>query len=639
MCGISGFLGSSKENRRSQLSIINEALYHRGPDAEGVWFSADGSVGLGHRRLSIIDLSETGKQPMISKTGRYVIVFNGEIYNFRELKCELEGLGHGFKGTSDTEVMLASFEQYGVLQSLKKFNGMFSAAVWDQADGNLYLFRDRIGVKPLFYRWHKSGLYFSSELTRPFANLAEKEIDREALALYCRYNYIPAPKTIYKGIFKLMPGIVAITTRNSVIHARWDHCKTYWDTQSEINSIIPERDNAMSMSQAVGILDNQLSQSIRQRMISDVPLGAFLSGGIDSSLVVAHMQKISRVPVRTFTIGFKEGFCDESNFARAIARHLGTQHTELIVTEKDAIDVIPRLPFMYGEPFADSSQIPTFLVSQLTRQNITVALSGDGGDELFGGYGSYVRLNSVQNRFSFIPPLFFSLATKPLKWQWFSGGVSRILGDQRYEWAFNALRLFARQRERQIDFSAHANFSMPEKMVLGVKPGASLRSFYRCNGNIVEHKMVDDTMVYLPDDILTKVDRASMAVSLEVRAPFTDDFNLFKLAWQIPFCLKIGAEGGKLVLKNALIKYVPYSLFNRPKMGFGIPLSTWIDGPLKDWVQDSLDPSRVKQEGYLNSAVIKELMDVGSKNDWYAYKIWAACIFVNWFRGVHKALN
>ncbi len=635
MCGISGFLSLDKKDRTKQLEAINDALRHRGPDAGGIWVSGDGCVGLGHRRLSIIDLSPTGRQPMVSHTGRFIIVFNGEIYNFIELKEELKKLGHVFKGTSDTEVVLASFEQWGVLQSLEKFNGMFAVALWDQSQASLYLFRDRLGVKPLYYRWHNSTLYFSSELSKPFANVGTKEIDREALALYCRYNYVPAPKTIYKGIFKLMPGIAAMATKDSAAKACWARCDPYWDTQGEIDTILSQRDDTMGMEQAVSLLDEQMGRSIKQHMISDVPLGAFLSGGVDSSLVVAYMQKASRVPVRTFTIGFKEGFCDESNHAREIARYLGTQHTELIVTEKDALDTIPKIPSMYGEPFADSSQIPTFLVSQLTRQNITVALSGDGGDELFSGYKSYARLSSVQNRLSFIPPSVFALAVKPLKWRWFAGRVSKILGDQHYEWAFNALRLFARQKESRIAPGTHAAFSTPERMVLGVAPGTSLKPFYRCKGNIVEQKMVDDLMLYLPDDILTKVDRASMAVSLEVRAPFTDDYEILKTAWKIPFRLKNHKGAGKVVLKQALGKMVPREFFERPKMGFAVPLTTWVDGPLRGWVHDSLDLARIKQEGYLNPVVIKELLDAGGKSEWYAYKIWGACIFVNWLRDFH----
>lgn len=637
MCGISGFISSNDEDRRSQLSAINEALHHRGPDAGGVWLSGDRRVGLGHRRLSIIDLSETGQQPMASRSGRFMIVFNGEVYNFLELKSELEGMGHSFKGTSDTEVVLASFEQWGVMRSLKKFNGMFAAAVLDQSEGCLFLFRDRLGVKPLYYRWEKSTLYFSSELTRSFANIGEKEIDREALALYCRYNFIPAPKTIYKGVFKLMPGIVAIATQASALTACWARCETYWDTRSEINAILPERDEGMSMDQAVALLDEQLSRSVRQRMISDVSLGAFLSGGIDSSLIVAHMQKASRIPVRTFTIGFKEGFCDESEHARAIAKHLGTQHTELIVTERDALDIIPRLPSIYGEPFADSSQIPTFLVSRLTRQNITVALSGDGGDELFGGYHSYVHLASVRNRLECLPSFAFALMAGTLKCKPIGRMLSKKLGDQRYEWFFNALRLFARQNEKWIDPASHAAFSVPERMVLGARPGASLPMYYRCNGNIVEQKMADDLMAYLPDDILTKVDRASMAVSLEVRAPFTDDFEIMRTAWRIPFHLKIQNGVGKMILKESLARMVPRELFERPKKGFSVPLTKWVDGPLKDWVHDSLDITRIKQDGYLNAEVIEELLAAGGRSEWSAYKIWGACIFANWLRDFHKA--
>lgn len=636
MCGISGYLGSSNKDREELLSRLNEALRHRGPDDGGVWFSPNKSVGLAHRRLAIIDMSPHGKQPMHSASGRFVTVFNGEIYNFQELRHELIGLGHKFVGSSDTEVMLAAFDQWGISEAIKKLNGMFAVAVMDQQEQRLYLFRDRLGVKPLYYQWQGGSIYFSSELTLPFSNIGERIIDRNGLALYFRYNYIPAPHTIYKGIYKLMPGVLAVVTQDSAARECFSSAEAYWNAERRINDLLSIRNDSMSMDEAVEMVESALDRSIKQRMISDVPLGAFLSGGIDSSLVVAHMQKLSRTRVQTFTIGFSDRLCNESEYAALIARHLGTEHTEMIVTEADALEVIPMLPAMYGEPFADSSQIPTYLVSKLTRQAITVALSGDGGDELFAGYSSYQKLLQAQGFLSLIPSSLYALTAQALR----SGAVRQLLrstyGEQRYEWIINILRLFARNREDWIPQGIHAEHSLPDRLVLGSQPGATLMSYRRCRGNITEQVMCNDSLVYLPDDILTKVDRASMSVSLEVRAPFTDDFELFDVAWKIPFRHKANQEGGKIVLKKALAKHVPPHLFERPKMGFGVPLSRWLNGPLKDWVHNCVDPVRIQEEGYLDPVVVKELTSkTVQENDWYAYKLWAVCIFQAWLKDFH----
>ncbi|RLE40007.1 asparagine synthase (glutamine-hydrolyzing), partial [Candidatus Woesearchaeota archaeon] len=357
MCGIAGYVSFHKRDLKPVLTRLNEALKHRGPDDIGYWYSEDGCVGLGHRRLSIIDLSSAGKQPMVSSSGRYVTAFNGEIYNFLDMRKELENSGHCFRGHSDTEVMVEAIEEWGIEDSVKKFNGMFAAAVWDNKKQLLWVFRDRLGVKPLYYLWNDGVFYFSSEMTKPFAKIGRKNIDREALACYLRYNYIPAPGTIYKDVFKLFPGQLGSITRKSAAEHKFENLSDYWNMLEEIEHLVRSRDDSMEMEDTTDMLDAALERSVRQRMISDVPLGAFLSGGIDSSLVVAHMQKASSMPVNTFTIGFDEDSRDESAHAGRVARYLGTRHTELRVTERDALEVIPQLPKMYGEPFADSSQI------------------------------------------------------------------------------------------------------------------------------------------------------------------------------------------------------------------------------------------------------------------------------------------
>ena len=638
MCGIAGVFGSCDGVDAAIVGALTDAVAHRGPDDSGVWVSPDGDAVLGHRRLAIIDLSEQGRQPMVSASGRFVVVYNGEIYNFEALRRELSVRGHRFRGTSDTEVMLAAFDEWGVEQTVPKLNGMFAVSVVDRVERRLYAFRDRLGLKPLYYVWRGGRLYFSSELTREFATLSGREISRRALALYFRNNFIPAPLTVYADVFKLMPGHLACCDVESAGAHRFKTDRAYWSVAQRADELMATRDESMSMDEAVERVEATLDRSVRRRMIADVPLGAFLSGGIDSSLVVAHMQRASATAVRTFTIGFDDLERNEADCARRIAAYLRTDHTELRVTERDALDVIPQLAGMYGEPFADSSQIPTHLVSKLTRKSVTVALSGDGGDELFAGYSSYRRLAAVQSVLGAAPPGAYVAAAA----LWRSSLASRALfaaaGEQRYEWAFNAVRLFARGAERRIPPGLHASYSIPERIVLGARAGDSVRPFHRCAGNVTEQKMCDDLLVYLPDDILTKVDRASMAVSLEVRAPFTDDLDLFDVAWSVPFRHKNDGTAGKRVLKAALARHVPRELFDRPKMGFAIPLGRWLNGPLRDWVLATSDPARIRRDGYLDPATTAALVaHERREEEWYAYKLWAVCIFQSWLTDFHDA--
>jgi asparagine synthase (glutamine-hydrolysing) len=631
MCGISGFWGSPKADAQEILKSLNDAQWHRGPDAEGVWISSDQRVGFAHRRLSIVDLSPAGNQPMHSESGRYVITFNGEIYNFLRLRRELTALGHGFRSTSDTEVMLAAFEHWGVEDALRRFNGMFAAALWDKSEQRGYLFRDRLGVKPLYYQWHEGVLFFSSELSWPFGRIAPRSISRDALALFLRHGYIPAPYSIYEGVYKLLPGVVAIFSLEDAANAGFGSVSKFWDTQERINRILSNRDEEMSDEEALEQLDEVLRRSVQERMIADVPLGAFLSGGIDSSLVVSYMQQVSNSQVRTFTIGFDDPQFNEARFAKRVANHLGTQHTELTVTEQDALKVVPALPEIYGEPFADSSQIPTYLVSKLTRGYVTVALSGDGGDELFAGYNKYRSILKYRRILRRTPGAMLAVASSFMAWPRVPQIVNALSGDQQVARMLGGVRVFSTEREIRFRPDGWGPSTLPERLVKGASAGASIQLFPACEGNAIEQAMCHDLLGYLPDDILVKVDRASMAVSLEVRAPFADDFELFNVAWKLPLALKLNRMGGKVIVRKLLARFVPPELTERPKKGFAIPLTKWIRGALREWVSDCVTPSRLEQEGYLRTQEVALVCQKAVRGDeFYAHKLWAICQFQAW---------
>lgn len=631
MCGISGFFGNRGDKcSRELLQSFNDSQRHRGPDNEGIWISADCRVGFAHRRLSIVDLSPTGAQPMHSATGRFVTTFNGEIYNFCELRDELSALGHKFVGTSDTEVMLAAFEQWGIEAGIQRLNGMFAAAVWDQAEERVYLFRDRLGVKPLYYQWGESGLLFCSELTGSFAAVHSRSVDRNALAAYVHHGFMPAPQTIFSGIYKLAPGTLAIATRSSCGQEMFACEYKYWDAIAEVNSAIAKRSPALPFEEAVNLLNAALEKSVRQHMIADVPLGAFLSGGIDSSLVVSHMQAVSSRPVKTFTIGFEDPTANEAGFAREIANHLRAEHTELYVSERVALDTIPDMPAMYGEPFADSSQIPTYLVSKLARGAVTVALSGDGGDELFAGYNTYQSVARHHRAAMRLPSWSPHAVARSLAVPVLRDALRVVGGDRSYARLSNAVTMLAPGISTAVQRGV-ASGLLAERLVKESKPGSSLLPFLRCDGNPIERAQCGDTLTYLPDDILVKVDRASMAVSLEVRAPFVDDVNLFRVAWRIPFEHKIKNGTGKAVLKEALAKFVPRTLFERPKKGFSIPLIRWIRGALNPWVKDSISPSRIAREGYFDPVLTQRVYERAIAGDeYYAHHLWSVCIFQTW---------
>ena len=643
MCGVTGFIlnPSGRYCLKDAVSGMVSRLHHRGPDDGNIWLDEANGIALGHRRLSIVDLSSAGRQPMLSVFSRYVIAFNGEIYNHLDLRNEL--MNTNWRGHSDTETLLAAFEEWGIEATLKKAIGMFAIALWDRQTRQLTLARDRLGEKPLYYGWQGGGerasFLFGSELKALKAHPAfSAEIDRDALCLLMRLNYIPAPHSIYRSIYKLQPGTfltVSLERREPVIH-------TYWSLADVAVSGNRHRFTG-SPEQAVDELDVLLKSAVRQQMVADVPLGAFLSGGIDSSTIVALMQAQTAQPVKTFTIGFNEPGYNEAVHAKAVARHLGTDHTELYVTPQQALDVIPNLPKLYCEPFSDSSQIPTFLVSQLARQNVTVSLSGDAGDELFAGYNRYILAQNLWGKVSRVPLGMRSLAAagirgiSPTAWNKFLGPLQPFaprslrqanVGDKLHKGA-------GVLGARTIDdlYLGLVTHWEPEDVVLG---GNEPKTYLRGNRphldglDDVQRMMAMDAMTYLPDDILCKVDRAAMAVSLESRVPFLDH-RVVEFAWRIPQTMKMRDGVGKWILRQVLYRYLPKELIERPKMGFGVPIDSWLRGPLKEWAEELLDEGRLRREGYFNPAPIRQKWaeHLSEKRNWQ-YHLWDVLMFQSW---------
>src|SRR5215469_12480415 len=618
MCGIAGFLDATQSTSRDQLLVtvqhMTTSLRHRGPDGDGVWVDPSRGIALGHRRLAIIDLSPAGHQPMHSSCGRYVITFNGEIYNFKDLRQQLEALGHNFRGHSDTEVMLAAITQWGVEAALEKFNGMFAFALWDRQEQALYLSRDRAGEKPLYYGWAGNTFLFCSELKALHHHPAFRaEIDRGSLAAYLRHNYIAAPHSIYKGIHKL-PAATFLTVR---ANARDASPKPYWSVKRAAEDGCA---NPFSGSEvdAINQLDSLLNDAVKIRMEADVPLGAFLSGGIDSSLVVAAMQANSSRPVQTFTIGFQVAEFNEAESAKEVAKHLGTDHTELYVTPEETMGVIPNLPSLYDEPFADVSQIPTFLVSQLARRKVTVSLSGDGGDELFGGYNSYFWGRTVHESIDWMPRALrrvLANSINPLSrldWNFLFEKRQSVLPDRLRQKdlgkVLEKLSGILKVDDREALYRVLQSYWMdPASIVLGAEEKHSPltdRANWAQLREFVHVMMYLDTVMYLPDDILVKVDRASMGVSLEARVPLLDH-RIIEFAWRLPLGMKVKGNKGKGTLRQVLHKYVPEKLVDRPKQGFGVPIHKWLRGPLRAWAEDLLSESRLRQEGYFDGKQIR----------------------------------
>ena len=637
MCGIAGVLTLAATSRgqleRNAIAMADSIAY-RGPDDHGLWSDADAGVALIHRRLSIVDLSATGHQPMISADGQLIITYNGEIYNFQELRRELEARGVRFRGHSDTEVMLEAFATYGIDATVKRLIGMFTIGVWDRRNRTLTLVRDRLGIKPLY--WAKFGelFLFGSELKalRAYPGWTPR-IDRPAVAAFMRHNYIPAPHTIYEGVHKLKPGTILTLPWNGE-----PKIERFWNAQA-----IAQAGLANPLQADDGELTDQLEALLRdavsRRMVADVPVGAFLSGGIDSSTVAALMKAANAGPVRTYTIGFELPGFDEATHSAAVARHLGTEHTELTVTAKEALDVIPQLPDMYDEPFADSSQIPTYLVSAMTRRHVTVALSGDGGDELFAGYNRYQLTTRLWRSFALLPsPMRRALA----------GMLTAVPADR---WTQMLSAVPARVRPRQAGDKLHKFAAVlcaegdtdlyrrlvthwdPAQVVPGVAEAKGVlwdSKIERAFPSLLDRMQFLDLVTYLPDDILTKVDRASMAVALEARVPLIDH-RVVEFAWRLPQAAKIRGGVSKWLLRQVLYRHVPKNLVERPKMGFGIPLGEWLRGPLRDWAETFLEERRLRDANLLDAARVRQYWQehLDGRRNWQ-YLIWDVLMLETW---------
>lgn len=602
-----------------------ETLHHRGPDRTGVWADTKWGVALGHTRLAIIDLSPAGDQPMHSACERYCLVYNGEIYNAGELRVELEGAGATFRGHSDTEVLLEAIARWGTESALRRAIGMFAFALWDRKEGRLTLARDRLGIKPLYFGWMGRSFLFASELKalRVHPHFRD-EIDRDALALLLQHNYIPAPYSIYRGIAKLPPGTTLQITTDD---AREPKPIAYWSLR-EVAELGRQNPFRGSSDDAVGELDALLRDAVRLRLESDVPLGAFLSGGIDSSTVVALMQAQSSQPVKTFCIGFEEQEYNEAGYAASIARHLQTDHTECYVTARQARDVIPRLPVMYDEPFSDSSQIPTFLVSELARRDVTVSLSGDGGDELFGGYNRYFYFTRLWQQVKSLPGPMKKVSSAMLRTAARAARGSRIAPKLGWRAEFLSVK---DPQSLYAQFNTH--WKETQKVVIDSEPRPTAASDPACwadVGAFLQHMMYVDAVSYLPDDILTKVDRASMAVSLEARVPILDH-RVVEFAWTLPIGMNVQEGRGKLLLRRVLDRYVPRHLVERPKVGFGVPIDSWLRGPLREWGEELLDEKRLKREGFFHPKPIRDKWQqhLSGRNDWHYY-LWDVLMFQAW---------
>jgi asparagine synthase (glutamine-hydrolysing) len=646
VCGIAGLLDLGASTRRDALvaaaAAMGETLRHRGPDDEGLWVDESSGVAFAHRRLSIIDLSELGHQPMQSGNGRYVLTYNGEIYNYLELRKELEELGHGFRGHSDTEVLLAAFIEWGIRSALQRANGMFALAVWDSHEHELHLARDRFGEKPLYFGLFGDIVLFASELKALWGHPNfSPSISNDAVALYARHGYVPAPHSIFREISKLEPGTHLVHPARRGAAPR---VEPYWSLVDVARRGLEDQIVTDEVSATDG-LEAILRDAVGIRMVADVPLGAMLSGGIDSSTVVALMQTQSTLPVRTFSIGFSEADYDEAPYARAVARHLGTDHTELYVTPEQTMAVIPTLPTMYDEPFADSSQIPTFLVSKLARSQVTVALSGDGGDELFGGYTRYRQALRLEQLRRVVPAQLAAAGARAIRQrpsEWWNGLWSRTAGKVTRRDA----PLLGHRLHRVADLLDHrdsadvyvdlVSYWRPEEGVLrrdgGVAPPLQDRLNELPDARFGERMMLADALTYLPDDILTKVDRASMAVSLEARVPLLDP-NIAEFAWRLPRAMRLGRVHNKILLRRVLDRYVPSDLVDRPKSGFGIPIDRWLRGDLREWAEDLLAPDRLASDGYFEPAVVERYWQehLEGHRAWH-YRLWPILMFSAWLR-------
>ncbi len=626
MCGLAGFFGfnaNSTEDLSHYAKKMADSIYHRGPNDSGLWVDRNAQIALSHRRLSILDVSTAGKQPMLSSNGRYVIAYNGEVYNFTEIKQDLTNEGYTFHSHSDTEVVVNAIEAWGLLAATERFNGIFAFAVWDRKKDELHLVRDRVGVKPLYYARTSNGWAFASELKAlKLAPGFNADISREAIGLFTRYGYIPSPWTIYLSANKLEPGRILTLTSPSTT----PQTSQYWSCGEALSNGIRNRNvEQFSEQEATAQLDNLLQDAVQQQMVSDVELGAFLSGGIDSSLVCGLMQTVSSRPIQTFTIGFSESEYNEAQYAAEVAAHLGTDHHELYVSPQDALNVIPDLPVIYDEPFADVSQIPTFLVSKMAGKQVTVALSGDGGDELFYGYNRYERIAKLWSRNHLLPDFARTILGEGVRiasnGQQPGGKTSRLVEILK---ATSPAVFY----ERMV-----STWQLTDALVLNSHSPKSIFEKHQERTEDLEFfdlMMYLDQKYYLPDDILTKVDRASMSVGLEVRVPILDH-RVIEFAWGLPHRLKTHNQQSKYILRSVLNKYVPKHFFERPKQGFGVPIATWLRGPLLDWAESLLDKKRLEEDGIFDPIFVRKVWEehLSGKYDRTPY-LWTILMFQAW---------
>lgn len=640
MCGFTGLLDPSatQDSLSACATAMAAAIIHRGPDDGGVWLDPSVGLALAHRRLSILDLSPLGHQPMASASGRFVIAYNGEVYNFGDLRTELTAHGVAFRGHSDTEVLLAAIEAWGIEQTCRRANGMFAFALWDRESRTLTLGRDRFGQKPLYYGTVGGRFLFGSELKALTAHPGfDGRLDHDSLTLFLRHGYVPAPRSIWRGIAKLTPGCLLQVGADGSFTAP----HPYWSAldAARLGLSTPFDGDAADAADA---LETLLDDAVGKCMVADVPLGAFLSGGVDSSAVVALMQKRSARPVRTFSIGFADAAYDESKHAAAVARHLGTDHTELTVTEAEALDVIPSLPAMYDEPFADSSQVPTYLLSKLTRAHVTVSLSGDGGDEVFGGYNRYLWGRQLGRLIHTVPGGVRRLGCAALTalpvagWDGLAAAARPLLpGRLRVAHPGDKLHKLAGVAGAADAETAYLGLTSlwhdPALLTGTPEPASAVVGAARSlAGDLVERMMMADTVTYLPDDILVKVDRASMAVSLESRIPLLDH-RIYEFAWSLPLGLKLAGGQGKRPLRDVLYRHVPRPLIERPKMGFGVPIGDWLRGQLRDWAENLLSEDRLSRQGLLEPRLIRRAWaehQSGRRN--WQHQLWAVLMLQAW---------
>ncbi|MBI1206601.1 MAG: asparagine synthase (glutamine-hydrolyzing) [Azospirillum sp.] len=639
MCGIAGVWAVGKPGGTRDLAELGAAmadsLRHRGPDGEGVWSDPEQGICLAHRRLCVVDLSPAGAQPMASATGRFIVSYNGEIYNHRELRAELEARGVRFRGRSDTEVVVEAIAAWGVDAAPSRFNGMFALAIWDRRDRALSLVRDPMGIKPLYWGWVAGSFAFASEL-KAFGKIPgwTGEIDRDALTAYLRYGYVPAPRSIYRDVFKLQAGCTLRIDAAGVVAQR-----RFWDTRALAATARPSL-AAISDAEAIDRLEALLRDAVARCMVADVPVGAFLSGGVDSSMVVAAMQAASSCPVHTFSLGFDQPGHDEAPHAAAVARHLGTDHTELRVTARQAMEVIPDLPLWYDEPFADASQIPTALVAHLARKDVTVALSGDGGDEVFAGYTRYAAARRVWQPLERLPSWLGRAipraigALSPQQWDWAVRPVPARWRPAHFGQRLHKLRT-ALAADGANDFCRRllSHWHTPGDVVIGGREPPDLlddASLAEEFPDLAERMQVIDLLTYLPDDILTKVDRASMAVALEVRVPILDH-RVVAFACSLPSGMRQRNGQGKWLLRQVLYRYVPPALVERPKMGFGVPLESWLRGPLRDWAETLIGRQALAEQGFFHPEAVRSLWQdhLSGRRDGQ-YPLWTILMFQAW---------